>query len=119
MKTVYTSWRDSSTEFTTRSSLAMTHCPYPGSPGSLMQDSLCSPNQKRLSSETWSTISGLPLLEQQRKEPWLFPIMRWIFILLALALLGFVLFVFGHLVHDYAVDARDKEGRVATNKTKI
>ena len=97
----------------------MTHFTFPGSPESMMQDSLCSPKQKRLSSETWSTISGHPLLEQQRKKPWMFPVMRWIFILLALALLGFVLFVFGHLVHDYLVDARNKEGKFTGNETNL
>ena len=92
---------------------AMADCSYPASPQSLMQDSISSLKQKeRLSSETWSTVSGLPLLEQQRKEPWVFPVMRWVFILLALALLGFVLLVFGHLAHDYMVNTRNKESAV-------
>ena len=87
---------------------------YPASPGYIIHD-----KQKRLNSATWSTYSSLPLL-QPRKEPLVFPVMRWIFILLALTLLGFVLFVFGHLVHDHVMrghlvqdhvrDTLDREG---------
>ena len=67
-------------------------------------------------SETWSSYSGLPLI-QQNKEPLVFPVMRWVFILLALTLLGFVLFVFGHLVHDHVQE--EQQGRGLSNQTKI
>ena len=60
------------------------------------------PNQNRLSADAISHSSAFPLLyQQQKKEPWIFPVLRWVFILFALALLGFVFTVFGHIAKDY------------------
>ena len=91
---------------------------YPASVGAYY-DSPYSPSHKRLSSETWSNLTGLPLFHQPRKEPWMLPVLRWLFILLALALLGFVLVVFGHLVQDYLGDRSTEGWRPSKNKTVV
>ena len=87
----------------------MANLSYPASSGYAKQDPT---NKKRLNSETWSFYSDGPLL-QPSKEPVLFPLMRWVFILLALSLLGFVLFVFVNLFHDYF------QWNMSGNKTQL
>ena len=95
---------------------------YPGSPQFSVPDLMKTPTNKhkdhRLHSETWSSYSGLPLL-QASKEPLVIPIMRWVFIVLALTLLGFVLFVFGHLIHDHVLHIQKQEERGLRNQTKM
>ena len=88
---------------------------HPLSPEPNLDDPLFPGKKKRLSSETWSTISGLPLLSQPRQEPRVFSVLRWVFILLALGTLGFVLLVLGQLIKDHM----EGSGRSILNTSKI
>ena len=95
---------------------------YLASPQYSIPDQLItSPNNHkhhRLQSETWSSHSGIPLL-QESKEPLVIPVMRWVFIILALTLLGFVLFVFGHLIYDHVQEIQKQEERELRNQTMM